>query len=271
MSPLGSDSTLANLSRVLQRWSPAAQPRLARDVFGVTAVIDEQGSLRRALTDPAHSEDQRVALAWKIFEGKVSREACEILDTMLRQRWSGERGLTDALEMAGVVLAGSAAENRSGFQGLENVVDDLLAVQRTLDSDPDLQRAFTDARASDEAKTRLVARCAPRVSEEARLLIEQAVNHSRGALPQRLIGSFADQLTALKNRWIAKVTTPIELTQSQHDRLSVTLSRVYGRDVKIVTELDRSLVGGLRIAVGDEVIDGSVATRLNELQLKLGA
>lgn len=271
MTAAGSDGNQVNLSRVLERWTGSAQPNLARDVFGIAAVLDEQGSLRRALTDPAHSDDQRVALAWRIFEGHTSREACEVLDALVRQRWSGERGLADGLEAAGVLLAGSAAENRAGAQGLDNLVDDVLSAQALLDSDAELQRAFTDARASNEAKLRLLDRIAPSLSEEGRLLVEQAVTNPRGALPQRLLGTFADHLAAQRERWIARVATPVELDQNQVERLRSSLGRIYGRDLKVVTDLDRSLVGGLRITVGDEVIDGSVATRLNELQLKLGA
>ncbi|MDO4254238.1 MAG: F0F1 ATP synthase subunit delta [Kocuria sp.] len=271
MTTARAEGNRATVSQVLSRWSTSAQPRLAREVFGVTAVLDEQGSLRRALTDPAHSDDHRVALARKVFDGRVSREACDVLEALMRHRWSGDRGLADALEAAGVFLTGCAAENRAGAQGLEHVVDDLLSVQALLDSDPNVQRAFTDARASDDAKMRLLGRLGPTMTEEGRLLAEQAVTNPRGALPQRLLGTFADHLAALRERWIARVTTSIELDRTQQDRLRSALARVYGRDLKIVTDLDRSVVGGLRIAVGDEVIDGSVATRLNELQLKLGA
>lgn len=271
MTGAGSDGNRLDLTRVLERWAGAAQPRLARDVFGITAVLDEQGSLRRALTDPAHSDDQRVALAWRVFEGRTSREACEVLDALVRQRWSGDRGLADGLEAAGVTLAGHAAENRAGAEGLDNVVDDLLSVQGLLDSDAELQRAFTDARATDDAKLTLLGRVAPNLSEEARVLVEQAVTNPRGALPQRLLGTFADRLAELRDRWIARVSTPVALDDSQVERLRSALGRIYGRDLKVVVDTDRSLVGGLRVTVGDEVFDGSVATRLNELQLKLGA
>lgn len=271
MTAAGSDGNQVNLSRVLERWTGSAQPNLARDVFGIAAVLDEQGSLRRALTDPAHSDDQRVALAWRIFEGHTSREACEVLDELVRQRWSGERGLADGLEAAGVLLTGSAAENRAGAEGLDAVVDDVLSVQTLLDNDAELQRAFTDPRATDEAKLRLLDRIATDLSEEGRLLVEQAVTNPRGALPQRLLGDFADTLAAMRDRWIAHVASPVVLDDAQQDRLRSALGRLYGRELKVVVDHDRSLVGGLRVTVGDEVIDGSVATRLNELQLKLGA
>lgn len=271
MTAAGSDGNQVNLSRVLERWTATAQPSLARDVFGIAAVLDEQGSLRRALTDPAHSDDHRVALEWRIFEAHTSREACEVLDALVRQRWSGERGLADGLESAGVVLAAAAAENRDGAQGLDVVVNDLLRTQSLLDSDAELQQAFTDARATEEAKLRLLDRVTGEISEEGRLLVEQAVTHPRGALPQRLLGTFADRVAGVRDRWIARVATSVELDAGQLERLSTALGRVYGRELKVVTDVDRTLVGGLRITVGDEVIDGSVATRLNELQLKLGA
>lgn len=271
MTAAGSDGSQAGLTRVLERWTGSAQPGLAREIFGMAALLDEQGSLRRALTDPAHTDGERAELGWRVFYGNVSQEAGEILDALVRQRRHHDRGLTDTLEAAGVLLAGSAAENRAGAEGLDGVIDDVLGVQALLDSDAELQRAVTDSRATEDAKLRLLGRVAPSLSEEGRLLAEQAVTHPRGALPQRLLGTFADHLAALRDRWIARVATPVALDDSQLDRLRTALSRLYGRDLKVVVEADRSLVGGLRITVGDEVLDGSVATRLNELQLKLGA
>ena len=67
---------------------------------------------------------------------------------------------------------------------------------------------------------------------------------------------------ARRNRSIARVTTAVRLTPDQEQRLVDGLSRLYGRLMSLQVELDESLLGGLVVRVGNEVIDGSVAGRL---------
>jgi len=52
------------------------------------------------------------------------------------------------------------------------------------------------------------------------------------------------------------------LTPDQEQRLAGSLSRLYGRPMSLQVELDESLLGGLVVRVGGEVIDGSVAGRI---------
>jgi F-type H+-transporting ATPase subunit delta len=66
------------------------------------------------------------------------------------------------------------------------------------------------------------------------------------------------------------VRSPIALSSQQQERLAGALGRIYRRDITLHLEVDPQLVGGLVIQVGDEVIDGSVAGRLDELGRRLG-
>ena len=54
----------------------------------------------------------------------------------------------------------------------------------------------------------------------------------------------------------------VPLTDAQEQRLAAALSEMYGRAISVRTALEPSLRGGLVVRVGDEVIDGSIATRL---------
>ena len=81
----------------------------------------------------------------------------------------------------------------------------------------------------------------------------------------------AELLAEVREGGIARVRYAGALGDAQVERLRGALSRLYGRELKIVLDEDRTLVGGLRITVGDEVIEGSVAARLNELQERIRA
>ena len=61
----------------------------------------------------------------------------------------------------------------------------------------------------------------------------------------------------------------LTLTDTQLERLTRTLSTTYGRTVTVHVEVDRSLTGGLVVQVGDDVIDGSVAGRIETLRRRL--
>jgi F-type H+-transporting ATPase subunit delta len=65
------------------------------------------------------------------------------------------------------------------------------------------------------------------------------------------------------------VTTAVALTPAQEQRLAETLGRIYGRTMGLHVTVDPDVLGGLVVQVGDEVIDGSVAHRLEAAKRRL--
>jgi len=100
-------------------------------------------------------------------------------------------------------------------------------------------------------------------------LISQAVSAPRGLKPTTLVQRFVELVAKRQQRWIAEVSVARPLTQDRLSRLQTGLDRLYGRELKINVNVDPSLVGGVRVQVGDEVVDSSVITRLAELRRKL--
>jgi F-type H+-transporting ATPase subunit delta len=266
-----SNESRQQVAHVVERWAGSAGPGLARELFAVLAVLDENGALRRSLTDPSYPGEARAQVIRRLFAGKVSPEAVELVAALAERRWSDDREFCDALEHAGVALTAAAAENRGGVEGLEQLVDQLIAFRAVVDGSHEVQRALGDPRTDVDARTRLTRRLAPGASAEALLLIEQAVLSPRGALVGRLVERFAAEVAARRQRWIAHVTTSRPLTEEQRGRLQHQLNVVYGKDLKLTLDVDPALIGGLRVQVGEEVIDGSVATRLDELNQRIGA
>jgi F-type H+-transporting ATPase subunit delta len=68
---------------------------------------------------------------------------------------------------------------------------------------------------------------------------------------------------------VATVTSARPLTSDQRASVSKSLSASYGRDVLVNAEVDESIIGGIRIQVGDDVMDGTVSSRLNQLRREL--
>lgn len=266
-----SQETRQQVADLTERWAGSASTALARELFGVLAVLDENGALRRALIDPSYDGSHRAQVAKRLFAGKVSEETVEIVSALVERRWSDDRDFADALETAGVLVAGASAENRGGLVAIEEVVDQLIAFKGVLDGSHELQRALSDPRADVDAKSVLARRLIPGAAEEAQLLVEQAVLSPRGALVGRLVERFAEEVAARRQRWIAHVTSSRPLGEDQLRRLQQQLNSVYGKDLKLAVDVDPALLGGLRVQVGEEVIDGTVATRLEELRQRIGA
>jgi F-type H+-transporting ATPase subunit delta len=74
-----------------------------------------------------------------------------------------------------------------------------------------------------------------------------------------------------RERLLAKVRVVADLTPAQADRLVAVLGRIYRREVDLQVEVDPSVQGGIVVQIGDEVIDGSVAHRLEQIRRLMGA
>jgi F-type H+-transporting ATPase subunit delta len=79
----------------------------------------------------------------------------------------------------------------------------------------------------------------------------------------------AEVAVARHGEVIAHVKAAVELTDAQRERLAQVLSRIYGHPVKAQMQIEPELLGGLAISVGDEVIDGTLSSRLAAAQTQL--
>ena len=65
------------------------------------------------------------------------------------------------------------------------------------------------------------------------------------------------------------MTAARPLDDAQEARLAAVLGRIYGRVVDVQVEVDPEVVGGVRVVIDDEVIDGTVASRLAQVKRTL--
>lgn len=142
----------------------------------------------------------------------------------------------------------------------------MLTFINSVDSSAEAQRALTDERASARSKQRLALVLSGNASEpESVLLIERAASRPRGLAPARLAEKFVEIIVNRQNRSIAKVTVAKPLSEEQIAKLRASLVKVYGKDLKLDITQDPQLIGGIRVQVGDEIMDGSIQNRLADL------
>jgi F-type H+-transporting ATPase subunit delta len=102
------------------------------------------------------------------------------------------------------------------------------------------------------------------------LLVREAVSRGRGTVGG-VLERYLELAAEALNEAVATVHTARELTDSEQERLVAALSKQYDTDVQLHVVVDPDLVGGLRIQIGDDVIDGTVASRLDEARRKLAS
>jgi len=241
--------------------------RLSDELFSVTALLDREHPLRRALTDPARDGDARVGLARAVLGEQVGGATADLLAWVVRARWSVPRDLATALELLAVEAQVAAAE-RAGR--LDEVEDELFRVSRAVAGAPDLRAALSDLSAPVESRAALIeGLLGGRTTEETRRLVRQAVVAPRGRTFDRTAEIYGQVAAYRRSRLVATVTAVDPLTEEQRRRLAAVLQRIYGHEVHLNVQLDPTLVGGIRVELGDEVIDGSVESRLDDARRRL--
>lgn len=242
--------------------SGADAATLGDELFAVSGVLGSSASLRRALTDPTGAQSAKVSLVDRLFGGKVSDAVQQLLRTAAGLRWTDERDLGDALEQLGVEATLTAAEQQGR---LDDVEDELFRFERTVSGDAALRDALGDRRRSGQDKAQLVGTLLrDKAAPETVRLAQQAAANPAGRRVERVLESYVAVAARLRDRLAATVTTAMELGDADRSRLGQALSRIYGRPVQLNIIVDPSIVGGLRVQVGDEVIDGTIATRLED-------
>lgn len=273
MAGVSSESLKAALAEVEPKL-PTAPLSLANELFGILEALDGSAGLRRALTDPSRSAEEKSGLIRGLLAGKVSADAEQIVSSLAASRWADSRDIGDALETIAATVAIAVAESKGaaagrGASGLEALENDLFAFNTVVEGSHELQRALVEPAAAPQQKADLARKLVPGASEEAQLLIRQAVVAPRGVKPAKLVERFAELAAKRQERWIATVEVTRPLTEEQQARLQAGLNSLYGRELKVNTVVDPELIGGIRVKVGDEVVDASVLTKLGELRRKL--
>ena len=243
------------------------QSALADELFAVARLLEGQLTLRRALSDPAGKPDERAALARRIFESRVSPAALDIAEAVARLRWSRPPDLVEAFTALAIEASLDAAETRGE---LETVEDELFRFGRIVGGNRELGRILSDRAAQPQGKVALLDRLlsgkvSPVTEELVRNVLTGLVPGGADVAIERL----SDVASRRRGQSVARVVTAVALTDAQEQRLTEVLGRIYGRNIGLQVTIDPDVLGGLIVQVGDEVIDGSIAHRLETARRRL--
>jgi F-type H+-transporting ATPase subunit delta len=265
MRGASSEALVALVDQLEQGLSSADAAQVGHDLFAIAAVLRSEAGLRRVATDVSTDAEAKAGLLRGIFDGKVAPLALDVVVEAVRRRWTASRDLADALEHLGVVTLVRSA----GSGDAARLADELFVVGQLVNDNPELRSALSDpARAAEDKRALLRGLLGGKALPATVSLAEQALAGSYRSVDVA-IAEFQKVAAAVYDEQVAKVRTARALSEADRDRLQQALTRQYGREVHLNVVLEPGLVGGLRIEIGDDVIDGSVSARLDEARRKL--
>lgn len=238
--------------------------QVGADLFSVAEVLRAEPTLRRIATDVSVDAAAKVGLVNEVFAGKVSTTAGTLVAEAVSHRWTLPRDLALALEELSVVATVTSAGSDS-----ERLASELFSLAQVLETSPELRSALSDPARSVGDKRDLVNG----------LLQGKALPATIALANQALAGTHRTMAVAVSNyqqiaaqahgQRVATVTVAQALTETDRDRLAAALKRQYDREIQLNVVVDPGVIGGIRVEIGDDVIDGTVVNRLDDARRKL--
>ncbi|MBT5248260.1 MAG: F0F1 ATP synthase subunit delta [Microbacteriaceae bacterium] len=240
--------------------SQGASLPLAQQLFAAGLGLSTSPALRHALSDSSADTKSTAALANAAFAGLTS-EAKKLIAQLVELRWSSALDLQAALEELAIRSCATGAGEST------DLVGELLGVSDIVHAHPELELGLGSKRASASARANLIGSViAGKVSAETQAIVRHLVSDPRGRRIGAMLHFAAETVAHQHGKGLAIVSVAQPLTSGQHDTIQTMLSARYGRPHYLAQDIDDSVVGGARIRVGDNVIDGSIATRLSDLR-----
>lgn len=239
--------------------SVPGSPELADELFSLVEVVEQQHALRRALTDPSLPREVREQLVAAVFADKVSDTARAILVAAAGMRWGAGESLVTAVERQAIRAVLTAAQEAGR---LDQVEGELFGVLKLVDGHDGLQAALNDRHRTVADRAELIGGLiADRTAPETKRLAERAVGARRRNFDLTLEW-YLTVAAQLRQRDVAEVRVARPLTPEQQERLRAALIKQFGRDLTLQVTVDPEVLGGVQVKVGSDIIEGTVAGRL---------
>ncbi len=255
---------LAETRTRLSAQASVATLQTGEQLLAAGRIIGESASLRSAIANPSADAKAKALVVTRVFGTSVAPEALAVLSDIAGARWSTSDDVLVAIEEIGIrVLADSAPASVS-------VEDEIASFREAVSSSPELELALGSKLGETSAKLSLVNRLlADKASGQTLAIVSHLVAQPRSRRIGELLREAARIVADQGGKAIATVTSAAPITPGQLERLQKGLASLYGRPLSIRQVFDPEVIGGLRIQVGDDVIDGSLSSRINDLRLQL--
>jgi F-type H+-transporting ATPase subunit delta len=237
----------------------SAAATVADELFTVSGLMRGEPGLRRFATDASLPSEAKQGMVQQVFSGRVGTSTLDLLTEAVGRRWTLSRDLADVLERLSEI-----AVVRSAGAKADQLTDELFELSGIIDGNPSLRSALSDPARSVEDKSALLDS----------LLGDKALPATVVLAKQSLAGTYRTMTAALatyrrvaaetRDEVVATVRVARPLGAGDQRRLTEILGRQYATTVHVNVVVDPEVVGGVRVEIGDEVIDGTIANRLDD-------
>ena len=148
------------------------------------------------------------------------------------------------------------------------LLEEVTAVMAILKDNPEFSKLMNNPRISvDEKQTVMSNVFEGRISNELMGFFSMIVNKGRYDHIDEILTYFQDEVKKIKGIGVAYVTTPLELSDTQKKNVEKKLLETAGfKQMEMHYDIDTELVGGMRIRIGDRVVDSSIHTKILKMQ-----
>ena len=268
------DSTIIATSGMSSPWDPDGWDEYGDTGEGLEYYLDSPRLAGAGMEEIRQSWE--LALIMSVvshFAGQNYRPTFDFYDCLtLRTRpvealedWVDDEGLLCLLLGA---ASGVREDRIEMFGDPEAVRAELGACARLIGAHVELDQALSAHGTGPEERSALVTRLlGPRLSAAALVLVQHAARCG-GRVGRTLVG-YEEIASGVLGRRLARVTVARALPEDQAERLRAQLARLYAAPVDLSISVDPDVLGGVRVLIGDDVIDGTIAATLDQARRQL--
>ena len=233
------------------------------ELFAVGRALHDSPALLRALGDDSADKKALTTLIDSVFGG-VQAGTKKLIHQLVDNPWSKPVDLLEGVEEIAIRLAATTASG--------DIAGELLSVDRVIKAQPNVQLALSGKRAPAEAKRAMVESLfGKKISAEALAIVLHLVIQPRNRRITESITRAAGIVCDQRGDGLAEVRVATAIGDQQVKTIATMLEAQYGRPHYIDQVVDQAMVGGIRIRVGDHVMDQSVATQLADMKRQLAS
>lgn len=242
--------------------------RIGNELFTITSALDHNIQLERALTDPSRPVEDKVAVVKTLIGDQAHPLVMEIMSDLVSRRWSRVSDIANAVEDFGVDgMMYYADYTNTTLQ----VSIELAELHSALLNLPVVRTKLYDATVSSEARVKLLYSLIGDAdfTKVTKRLAEHATCNLRNRRYLQTIQWLINKFSRHMGESMVTVTTATPLSKEQVEKLIAIYSAKTGHPVHINSVVDPTVMGGMRIQVGDEVTDNTVVAQLQNLHRKV--
>ena len=239
--------------------------RIGNELFTITSALDHNIQLERALTDPSRPVEDKVAVVKTLIGDQAHPLVMEIMSDLVSRRWSRVSDIANAVEDFGVDGMMYYADYTNTTLQVSNELAELHSALLNLSV---VRTKLYDATVSSEARVKLLYSLIGDAdfTKVTKRLAEHATCNLRNRRYLQTIQWLINKFSRHMGESMVTVTTATPLSKEQVEKLIAIYSAKTGHPVHINSVVDPTVMGGMRIQVGDEVTDNTVVAQLQHLQ-----